>query len=109
MNKNKIIRWIVTQKFRFDIAITFVSIINFFLLVITASDKIIEYFALIGILVDDKIIIIFGSIFVFGGMWLFGYLLDTRMKYFDTLEDIRGNKNPVLVEILDNTKKILEK
>jgi len=101
---------LVTQKFRFDLGISFIVFVNFILLVITASDNIERALNnYVALTIPKETIIITGVIFAFISTWLFGYILDRVIKYQQTLMEVHNQRNPQIVQILENTDKILKK
>lgn len=63
------------QKYRFDLGLQFLVFVNFALLVITASDKLRQYF---GFRASESLIIFLPAAFI--ATWLFGYFLDKVVK-----------------------------
>jgi hypothetical protein len=96
-------------KYNYDISASFLGLINFILLSITASSPIqdfllkrfqirIDQFVIVGVLCGTLII----------GFLLFGHFLDKVFKYWQNLMTIQNEKNPQLSEILKNSRDILE-
>lgn len=74
---SKSIEYIFKQKYRFDIGLTFLTFLNFTLLVITASEKLKSIF---GIERISELIIILVPL-AFFGVWFLGYFMD-RFVHF---------------------------
>ena len=108
MNKAKMFKWLVKQKFRFDIAATFMIFINFFLLVVAASDNIQTYLSYINIHVGIITILVVCNILVFGGTWFLGYLLDNSYGYYHEFQDLSMSRSSHIVETLENTRLLLK-
>lgn len=100
------IHFLVTQKFRFDLAIQFIVFVNFVLLSITAAGQVQLLLNRWGIEFDVYSIIIYVIIFSFGMTWVFGYLLDRYVKYWQTIVNIHNIRNPQVMETLRNTREI---
>lgn len=106
MNLNKLI---TTWKFRWDISVSFMTIINFILLSITASAPI-QIFLNSWLKVSVKIyyIVVALIVVVMSGTLCFGYLLDRAFKYWENISTIQNEKNPQITEILKNSRAILD-
>lgn len=63
------------QKYRFDLGLQFLVFLNFALLVVTASDKLRQYF---GLKASESLLILLPAAFV--ATWLFGFFLDKVVK-----------------------------
>lgn len=94
----------VMLKFYFDISASFMIIINFLLLVLTASDKLKELFGLSG-----KTVVIGIVLGTFIGTVIFGFILDRYINYISRYSKIAIDRNPQTVEILSRIKSIEEK
>ena len=102
----KIRDWYVEIKFRIDISISFLTILNFTLLVITASDKLrniipLGTWALVLVLVPSAFIFI---IFL-------GWFLDKVVNYQATYYKAQTDRVPQMTELLErvqNIEKILQ-
>lgn len=108
MKKNWI-HFLITQKFRFDIAISFIVFINFILLSITAAGQVQLLLNRLAIDFDVYSIIIYIIVISFGMTWLFGYLLDRRIRYWQNLQTVQNSRNPQISEILANTRELNRK
>lgn len=93
--------WLVKQKFRFDLATSFLTLLNFFLLVSVNSEKLKIWF---GIKSSFMIILIFGSLSLML-VWLMGVVLDI-IKYPHIKYGIESGQNPVFTEISEHIKNI---
>ncbi len=83
----------LSQKYRFDMGHQFLVIMNFTLLVITASDKL-RYYTDIP---RTWMLLLIAVPAGFGGVWLFGYLLD-KARYSQAYILEAGKRNPILEE-----------
>jgi hypothetical protein len=75
----KLARWreiFFSQKYRFDLGQSFLVIVNFTLLIITASDKLMIFFGIPRLRELMVVIIPFG----FLGVWLFGFFMDKVVR-----------------------------
>ncbi len=75
----RLARWRETffaQKYRFDLGQSFLVVVNFTLLIITASDKLMIFFGI------DRLRSLLGVIIPLGfvGVWLFGYFMDRVVR-----------------------------
>ena len=78
-----------SQKYRFDLGYQFMTLLNFTLLLITASDKL-RYYTNIP---RTWILVLIGVPFGFIGVWIFGYFLDKVVRYGQAynLESVKRN------------------
>jgi hypothetical protein len=83
--------WLFRQKYRFDLGQQFLSILNFTLLIITASDKLRYYTNIPRTWVLVALAVPTG----FTGMWLFGYFLDQVVKYAQAYNIEASKRNPI--------------
>lgn len=97
----KIRDWFALTKFRFDIGISFLTLVNFSLLIIAASDKIQSIWPISTL--QMGLILVPLAIF---GTWFFGYLLDKVAKYQHSYFNIAHTRSPPIMEILAETKEI---
>ncbi|MEX0602049.1 MAG: hypothetical protein WD295_01825 [Bacteroidota bacterium] len=77
--RNRLAKWrevFFAQKYRFEIGQSFLVIVNFTLLSITASDKLQLFFGIPRLRSLLILIVPFG----FVGVWLFGYFMDKVVK-----------------------------
>jgi hypothetical protein len=75
----RLARWremFFSQKYRFDLGQSFLVILNFTLLIITASDKLMIFFGIPRLRELLVVIIPMG----FLGVWLFGYFMDKIVR-----------------------------
>jgi hypothetical protein len=79
------------QKYRFDLGYQFLALINFILLVITASDKL-RYYTNIS---RTWVLVICAVPFGFAGVWIFGYFLDRVVKYGQAYNLEAVKRNPM--------------
>ena len=103
--------WLVTQKFRWDIAISFMTFINLILLSITASGYIHVFLGQIGLEVSQKIIIIVLVIASPICTFMFGVLLDKGFGFMQEMNSVQNKRNPQISKILsdiEQIKKVLE-
>lgn len=76
--RRRLARWrefFFAQKYRFDLGQSFLVIVNFTLLIITASDKLQIFF---GLRLRSLIILIVPLGFI--GVWVFGYFMDKVVR-----------------------------
>lgn len=97
--------WIVLLKFRVDNVASFLTYINFGMLVILTTPNINKFLIGRGIHIPDFIltILIFGLLV--GVVILMGLFLDLKVRYWQRLQTIQNQRNPQLTEILENTRK----
>jgi len=77
--KQRLARWrelFFAQKYRFDLGQSFLVIINFTLLIVTASDKVQVFFVIPRLRSLLILIVPLG----FLGVWLFGYFMDKVVR-----------------------------
>lgn len=86
-------RWIALQKFRFDLGLGFMTILNFAFVVIAASDKIGAWLDIPGIKL--VIAIVPTSLLC---VWGLGYTLD-KFKFWHAYQDEQNHRNKLLNEI----------
>jgi len=94
-------KFMIEQKFRFDLGQSMMVIVNFTLLVITASDNIRKMvpvestYTLLAILIPCA----------FLGMWTIGFTLD-KWSYYHQMRSQQGKRDPYLTEILEKIRSI---
>lgn len=101
------VNFVITQKFRLDMVASFLTYVNFALLVITSSDKV--QYAIVNVLgwnLNDFQVIILMMALIGGLAILFGYFLDSQVKYWQHMQSIQNERNPQIVEILANTREL---
>jgi hypothetical protein len=97
-------------KLRFDIAVSFLVFINFFLLSITASVPIKDFLlARFGWKIEMYSIVATLVICIIFGTFLAGFVLDKIFKYWENMSEAQNIRNPQISEILENTRKILRR
>ena len=77
--RQQLARWrevFFAQKYRFDLGQSFLVIVNFTLLIITASDKLSIFFGIPRLRSLLMVIVPLG----FLGIWIFGYFMDKIVK-----------------------------
>lgn len=77
--RQRLARWrefFFAQKYRFDLGQSFLVIVNFTLLIITASDKLSIFFGIPRLRSLLMLIVPIGFI----GVWVFGYFMDKIVK-----------------------------
>jgi len=77
--RHRLARWrefFFAQKFRFDLGQSFLVIVNFTLLIITASDKLQIFFGIPRLRSLLVVIVPLG----FLGVWVFGYVMDSIVR-----------------------------
>ena len=77
--RQRLARWrevFFAQKYRFDLGQSFLVIVNFTLLIITASDKLSIFFGIPRLRSLLMVIVPLG----FLGVWIFGYFMDKIVK-----------------------------
>ncbi|MCI0707190.1 MAG: hypothetical protein L0Y80_06895 [Ignavibacteriae bacterium] len=77
--RQRLVRWreiFFTQKYRFDLGQSFLVIVNFTLLIITASDKLSLFLGIPRLRSLILLIVPVG----FLGVWLFGYFMDKVVR-----------------------------
>jgi hypothetical protein len=75
----RIARWreiFFSQKYRFDLGQSFLIIVNFTLLIITASDKLMIFFGIPRL--RELMVVIIPMCFL--GVWLFGFFMDKIVR-----------------------------
>ena len=110
MLKERFVKFFVMQKFRFDMAAQFLVFINFALLSITASRDVHEFLAdVLHIYMSRYIVICILAFLTFFLTWFVGYILDTKMQYWQKITLIQGDRHPYLIDILKTVNKIDER
>lgn len=107
LNGKKLRDILVIWKFRFDIAASFLVFFNFFLLVITASEKIQSWLNQM-FNVDFNIYSVIGYIIIFAFFCVFfaGFILDKYIRYQQGMLSVQNMRNIQLMEILNNTREL---
>ena len=78
-HRQRLARWreiFFAQKYRLDLGQSFLVVVNFTLLIIASSDKLLIFF---GIPRLRSLLILIGPLGLFG-VWLFGYFMDKIVK-----------------------------
>jgi hypothetical protein len=95
-------------KNRYDIAASFLGLVNFVLLSITASAPISNFVAArLHLQIDQFVIVAVLCAGLVVGFLLFGLFLERVFSYWENLMTIQNAKNPQVTEILQNTRQIL--
>lgn len=98
---------LTTQKFRFDLGVSFLTMVNLVLLVVTASEKLQGYILnIFKFDINTPTLLGFIIIFALCGTWFFGLLLDRTFKYWQTLRTIQNERDPQITEILIKQREI---
>lgn len=95
-------RFFFTQKYRFDLGYQFLALLNFTLLVITASDKLRYYTNL----PRTWMLVAIDVPLSFCGVWLFGLFLDNVIRYGQAYNIEAGKRNPINEEQLNALRRI---
>lgn len=90
-------------KFRFDLGISFLVLLNMSLLVMTAAPQISELLR-----IPKTIIIIMGIPLALLGTWTFGFILD-KIGFQHGINENLNERNPQIQELLEMNREILEK
>ncbi len=83
--RQKVARWrevFFAQKYRFDLGQSFLVIVNFTLLMISASDKLLIFFGISRL----RSLLIFIAPLCLVGVWLFGYFMDRIVRMGQVVE-----------------------
>lgn len=106
----KWLHFLLNQKLRVDLAASFLVFVNFGLLIITASDKLIVFATtLIGRPVSGTWFIPIMFFTIGTSAWIIGFILDRFFKYLHIANTVGNQRNPQIMEILENQKKIENK
>ena len=89
------VKFLVKQKFRFDLGQGFLTIINFIFVIIAASDKL----ATLTTLSTKITLIIFVPLSIII-VWFCGFMLD-KLKYYQAYQSEMNVRNEMLNKILD--------
>lgn len=89
------IKFLAKQKFRFDLGISFMSVVNFAFIVIAASDK-------LALVIHTSITVMLialvpGTIFA---VWFFGYILD-KCEFFHAYKEEQNDRNKLLQKLTE--------
>jgi len=97
-------RW----KYHYDLSASFLGLVNFTLLSITASGPISDFLtSRMGMSLDQYVIVGVLTLALLVGFMLFGLFLDKVLHYWQNLSSIQNMKNPEITEILNNTRQIM--
>ena len=91
----------ILSKYRFDIGVSFLTIVNLALISISASRVIQEY-----IKIPMPTIVAALVVCALLGTWLFGYILDTRIRFMEEMNGISNARNRQISKILNNTEEL---
>lgn len=84
-------KFLFQQKYRFDLGYQFLAFINFSLLVITASDKLMYY---TNIPRTWVLLVVFVPL-AFAAVWVFGMFLDKVVRYSQAYTMAAAERNPL--------------
>lgn len=104
-NTSTLSRWkwfFFRQKYRFDLGQQFMTVLNFTLLLIAASDKL-RYYTSIN-RTWQLVLIAVPSGFL--GMWLFGFFLDQVVRYGQAYNIEAAKRNPLQDEQIERMIRI---
>lgn len=114
--KEKVIEtrnWMVGQLYRYFLGISFLTIVNFVLLTITASEKVKH---LLPFELNMSVIVFLLVPLAFVGVWVFGFFMERYVKYPQNQEKEMLKRSPnwsnvhrKLDEITERIKKMEEK
>jgi len=103
----KKLHFFLTQKLRLDLAASFLVFVNFGLLIIAASDKLIVFATtILGKPITGKLLIPIMFLSIGITAWFLGYILDRFVNYLQAVNTVGNLRNPQIMEILENQKKI---
>ena len=95
-------------KYNYDISASFLGLINFVLLSITASMPIQDFLLTrVKFHIDQYMIVVILCGLLIVGFLLFGHFLDRVFKYWENLMTVQNEKNPQITEILNNSRETL--
>jgi hypothetical protein len=92
----------MNQKYRFDLGTQFLALLNFTLLLITASDKL-RYYTNIP---RTWILVVIAVPLGFFGMWMFGLFLDKIVRYGEGYNELALRRNPSAQQTIDQLQRI---
>jgi len=98
-------RWVFTQEYRFRLGQSFLVFVNFSLLVTAASSKL-EWISGLG---RTRHVLLLLVPLAFVGVWVCGWVMDRIVNAPKEQARISNNRNPAIVELLDNTREILRR
>lgn len=101
-NKEKL----TTIKFRFDLGMSFMTIVNLVLLTLTAFDKVQDIGRHFGVELNLVLVIVPVVVMAIIGTYLFGYVLDEGFSYWQEMRKVQASRDPVLQKILNNTNEL---
>ena len=104
MNTSKILDFIYAQKFRFELGKELFPLVNFALLVVTASAALKVALGIPAWLFVPVLIVV-----VFTGVWAFGWFLDSKLKsrQRDNLEQLK--RSPFYEEAKESWAEIISR
>jgi hypothetical protein len=94
-------KWAIEQYYRILISLSFITFLNFVLLVIASSDKLKTFLPF-----DTATIVLITVPTVTIITWFLGYLLDTKIRYMQQMTKTQIDRHPPMLEILDRVKRI---
>ena len=89
------ITFLARQKFRFDLGVSFMIVVNLALLSITASAHLAPLAGIRARWVALGLVVVVGV-----SVWTLGYVLE-RAKFPDALQDVANEKNRMLKDVKD--------
>jgi len=104
------LHFLLNQKLRLDLAASFLVFINFGLIIVAASDKLIIFATTIfGKPITGAWLIPIMFVGIGSTAWIIGYILDRFFKYLQVANTVGNSRNPQIMEILEKQKKMGEK
>lgn len=88
-------QFIVRQKYRFDIGASFLTVVNFALLLVVAAEKLQGF---LGIS-KARYFVILGALAGLCGVWLLGFLLDRYVKVIQLYNREANERNEAIQDI----------
>lgn len=96
----RIIKFLIEQKLRLDMTTTFINLSTFGMVAWQFSEK-------LGIVTTPlKSLFVLGLLLV---AWAFGWFMDSRLKYLQNFQTLNNVRNPLLCEVLENTRELVKK
>jgi len=98
--------WIVLLKFRVDNVASFLTYINFAMLIVLATPNLNKFLAGFGIVIPDFLLAILVFTLMIVLVFLAGLFLDLKVRYWQRLQTIQNSRNPQITEILENIREM---
>ena len=95
--------WVWNQKYRIQLGMQWIQIINLCLLLVAVSDK---FVGLTGVRTSEFVMIVTGMVFV--GMWVFGMVLDKIIRGGESEEATQIKRTPILRHHYSQQQEILD-